>query len=104
MNVIDVAMNTSDTTIKTNIQWTICKFLFSKLFKIRKENKSQYYLKNISGKVLIFIDSSNRIVQSIANIDKAEGEIVLGLSRENGIEVREKSTLDAVFSDVFKKN
>ena len=34
---------------------------------------------------------------------KAEGAIVHRSSRENGVDVSEKSTFDAVFRDVFKK-
>ena len=40
----------------------------------------------------------------MAKIPKAQGAILHGFSRENGVDVREKSTLDAVFPDVFKKN
>ena len=76
MNTIDVATLTADTIIKTNIDVTICEIPAEKLFQIRKENKSQDNLKNISGKVLIVIGSSSGIGQSIANIAKAEGEIV----------------------------
>ncbi len=104
MNTNDVAILTADTIIKTNIDVTICEIPAEKLFQIRKENKSQDNLKNISGKDLIFIGASSWIGQFIAYIAKAEGGIVHGISRENGVDVREKSTLNAAFHEVFKKN
>ena len=55
------------------------------------------------GKVLIVIGASSWIRQSIASIAKVEGAIVHGFSRENGVDVREKSILDDAFHDVFKK-
>ena len=103
MNAIDVAILTADTIIKTNIDVTICEIPAEKLFQIRKENKPQDNLKNIMGKVLIFIGASSWIRQSIASIAKVEGANVHGFSRENGVDVSEKSTFDAAFSDVFKK-
>ena len=73
------------------------------LFQLRKEIKPQDNLKNIRGKVLIVIGASSWIRQSIASIAKVEGAIVHGFSRENGVDVSEKSTFDAAFRDVFKK-
>ena len=91
----------SESNIK--ITYPIDIFIADKLFQIRKENKPQDNLSNISGKVLIVIGASSGIGQSIVNIAKAKGVIVYGFSRENGVEVREKSTLDAAFRDVFRK-
>ena len=92
----------SESNIK--ITYPIDIFIADKLFQIRKENKPQDNLKNISGKVLIVIGASSGIGQSIANIAESEGAIVHGFSRENGVDVREKSTLDAAFRDVFRKD
>ena len=127
MNAIDVAIHTTDTIIKINIdgaiiilnwprymlyrtmnqilrQPTLSTFLIAdKLFQIRKEIKPQDNLKSIRRKVLIVIGASSQIKQSIASIAKAEGAIVHRSSRENGVDVSEKSTFDAVFRDVFKK-
>ena len=126
MNAIDVAIHTTDTIIKINIDgaiiiklakihviqdnesnikiaYPIDIFIADKLFQIRKEIKPQDNLKSIRRKVLIVIGASSQIKQSIASIAKAEGAIVHRSSREDGVDVSEKSTFDAVFRDVFKK-
>ena len=49
------------------------------------------------------IGASTGIGQSIVNIAKVEGAILHRFSRENRVDVSEKSTFDAAFRDVFKK-
>ena len=86
------------------IAYSIDIFITDKIFQIIKENISRVNLKNIAVKVLIVIGASSGIGQSIENISKSEGAIVYDFSRENGVEILEKWTLDAVFCVVFKEN
>ncbi len=65
-----------DNESNIKITYQIDIYIADKLYQIRKGDKPQDNLKNISGKVLIVIGSSSGIGQSIANIAKAEGEIV----------------------------
>ena len=76
-----------DNESNIKITYQIDIYIADKLYQIRKGDKPQDNLKNISGKVLIVIAANSGIGQSIVNIAKTEGAIVHGFSRENGVDI-----------------
>ena len=92
-----------DNESNIKITYQIDIYIADKLYQIRKGDKPQDNLKNISGKVLIVIAANSGIEQSIVNIAKTEGAIVHRFSRENGVDISEILMLPFVmFSKKWK--
>ena len=92
-----------DNESNIKITYQIDIYIADKLYQIRKGDKPQDNLKNISGKVLIVIAANSGIGQSVVNIAKTEGAIVHGFSRENGVDISEILMLPFVmFSKKWK--